>query len=164
MLRLSGSVPANTTSTVVDELVPNIAYNFAVEARNGPLLSGRTPMSTATTWGDANLHIDAEGRIVSEELVRYTVSVRNAGPYDASTVVVTSSLMAAEDSFVISTSGCGEDPSGVPECGLGGIEVGESESFTVDVEIDAAGRNSLTYRGRRPATLRIRGLKTTRSR
>ena len=48
---LIGSVPANTTSTVVDELVPrHRSINFAVEARNGPLRSERTPKSTATTW------------------------------------------------------------------------------------------------------------------
>ena len=146
-LRLFGSVPANRTSMVVNDLVPNVAYNFAVEARNGVLRSGQTPTSTATTWGEANLHIDAEGLVVSEKLVRYTVSVRNAGPDDAATVVVTSSLMAAEGSFVASTSGCREDPSGVPECGLGGLEVGESESFTIDVEIDAMNRSSLTYDG-----------------
>ena len=43
-------MPANTTSTVVDDLVPDIKYNFAVEAYNGPLRSERTPKSTATTW------------------------------------------------------------------------------------------------------------------
>ena len=146
-LRLFRSVPANRTSVVVAELVPNITYNFAVESRNGLLRSGRTPMSTATTWAEANLHIEGEGRIVSEELVRYTVSVRNAGPEDASAVVVTSSLTAAEGSLVTSTSGCREDPSGVPQCSLNNIDVGESESFTIDVAIDAASRNSLTYRG-----------------
>ena len=49
-LRLLGSVPADTTSTVVDDLVPDVTYGFAVEARNGPLRSGRTPKATATTW------------------------------------------------------------------------------------------------------------------
>lgn len=48
-LRLVGSVPANTTSTVVDDLVPDVTYRFAVEARNGPLRSERTSKSSATT-------------------------------------------------------------------------------------------------------------------
>ena len=146
-LRLIGSVPANRTSLVVDDLVPSVTYNFAVEARNGLLRSGRTPTSTATTWDEADLRIDAEGLIVSEELVRYTVSVSNAGPEDAATVVVTSALMAAEGAFETSTSGCREDPGGVPWCSLDDINVGESESFTIDVRIEAASRNSLTYGG-----------------
>ncbi len=146
-LRLIGTAAANSRSTKVTGLVPNVTYNFAVEARNGQLRSERTPTATATTWAEANLSVHAEGRVVSEELARFTVSVRNAGPDDASTVVVTSSLMAAGGSFATSTTGCREDPSGVPACGLGGIEAGESESFTIDVEIDAASRNSLTYSG-----------------
>lgn len=49
-LRLIGTAPANNTSTIVTELVPNVTYRFAVEARNGPLSSERTPKVTATTW------------------------------------------------------------------------------------------------------------------
>jgi len=146
-LRLIETVPANTTSTVVTELVPNVTYSFAVEARNGELRSGRTQIATATTWAEANLNIDVEGRVLSEELVRYTVSVRNAGPDDAQSVVVSSSLTAAEGSFGTSTSGCLEDPRGMPECRLGDIDVAESDSFTIDVRIDAAAWNSLTYTG-----------------
>lgn len=146
-LRPIESVPANMTSTVVTELVPGETYSFAVVAVNEVLRSEPTAESTATTWADANLRIAAEGRILSEELVRYAVSVRNAGPQDAPNVVVTSSLMAADGAFVTSTSGCREDPGGVPGCSLDDVEVGESQSFTVDVEIDAASRNSLVYAG-----------------
>ncbi|MCE2557736.1 MAG: fibronectin type III domain-containing protein [Acidobacteria bacterium] len=145
--RLLRSVRANRTSTVVGDLVPGVTYNFAVEARNGLLRSGLTPMSTATTWPEGELRIDAEGLVVSEELVRYTVSVTNSGPEDAPTVVVTSSLAAAEGAFETSTSGCREDPGGLPVCSLDDIDVGDSESFTIDVRIDAASRNSLTYVG-----------------
>ncbi len=48
--RLIGTVAANRTSAVVDELVPAVTYRFAVEARNGPLASARTPVVAATTW------------------------------------------------------------------------------------------------------------------
>ena len=146
-LRMIGSVPANTTSMVVNELVPNVTYSFAVEARNGQLRSERTPVATATTWADAGLRLDAQGEVVAEGLVRYRVSVRNVGPEDASRVVVTSSLTAAEGDFAASTTGCFEDPDGLPECGLGDIEVGDSDSFTIDVAVDATNRTSLTYSG-----------------
>ena len=49
-LRLIGTAPRNSTSTIVAELVPNVTYRFAVEARNGPLASERTPKVAATTW------------------------------------------------------------------------------------------------------------------
>ncbi len=49
-LRLIGTAPRNSTSTIVAELVPNVTYRFAVEARNGPLASERTLRVTATTW------------------------------------------------------------------------------------------------------------------
>ena len=147
-LRLFRSVPANSTTVIVDDLVPSITYNFAVAARNGQLRSRQTPPATATTLADAALRIAAEGVILSEELVRYTVSIDNAGPRDAQTVVVSSSLMAAEGSFGTSTSGCREDPGGVPTCSVDDIDVGETVSFTIDIGIDATSRtNSLTYSG-----------------
>ncbi len=95
----------------------------------------------------AQLSLSASSEILSEDLVRFVVSVRNDGPGDAPNVVVTSSLTAADRSSGTSTSGCREDPDGVPECSRGHIEAGESESFTIDVEIDAASANSLTYTG-----------------
>lgn len=49
-LRWIGSAPANATSALVRDLVPNVTYHFAVEARNGSLRSGRTPTATAATW------------------------------------------------------------------------------------------------------------------
>ena len=61
------SVAANATSVAVDDLVPGVTYRFAVEALNGKIGSGRTPMAAATTWADARLHLEAEGEIVSED-------------------------------------------------------------------------------------------------
>ena len=55
-LRLIGTAPANSTSTVVRDLVPNVTYRFAVEARNGALLSERTPKAAATTWTVETAH------------------------------------------------------------------------------------------------------------
>ena len=49
-MRQIGTAPPNSTSTVVNELVPNVTYRFAVEAHTGALRSERTPKATATTW------------------------------------------------------------------------------------------------------------------
>lgn len=55
-LRLVGTAPANSMSTVVRDLVPNVTYRFAVESRNGALRSERTPKATATTWTVETAH------------------------------------------------------------------------------------------------------------
>ncbi|WP_395376210.1 hypothetical protein [Marinicella sp. W31] len=66
----------------------------------------------------------------------YTIQVDNAGPSDAADVVVTDTLPAGVT--FVSTTGCTEDPNGVPTCSLGTVAAGGSSSFTVVVSIDAA--------------------------
>jgi len=61
--RLIGTAPANATSTIVADLVPGIAYRFAVEARNGSLASERTPAVAATTWFSEEARCD-EGDVL----------------------------------------------------------------------------------------------------
>ncbi len=71
-LRLIGTAPANRTSTIVNELVPNVTYRFAVEARNGVLHSERTPKAAATTWTSETARCD-EGDVLC--LGRFQVEV-----------------------------------------------------------------------------------------
>ncbi|MEM8964589.1 MAG: DUF11 domain-containing protein, partial [Acidobacteriota bacterium] len=66
----------------------------------------------------------------------YTVDVDNAGPSDATSVVVTETLPAGVT--FSATSGCAEDPNGVPTCTLGTIPAGGSASYTVEVTVDPA--------------------------
>ncbi len=65
----------------------------------------------------------------------YTVTVTNLGPSDAQDVVATETL-PSEVTFV-STSGCGNDPGGVPTCSLGTIAAGDSAQYTITVEVDS---------------------------
>jgi uncharacterized repeat protein (TIGR01451 family) len=64
----------------------------------------------------------------------YTVTVDNAGPSDAAGVVVTDTLPA--DVTFVSTTGCAEDPAGVPTCTLGTIVAGGSAAYTIEVTVD----------------------------
>ena len=94
----------------------------------------------------ADLSLTAESQIISEQLVRYSVSVRNSGPDQAVSVVV-ENLLAAGIRLNTSTSGCAEDPGGVPSCNLGHISAGEAVSFTIDVASSGTRAFWLRYRG-----------------
>ena len=95
----------------------------------------------------ADLDLDAESQVVSASRIRFNVKVENAGPDIARDVVVTSSFSGAAASMEASTSGCGEDPDGVPECSLGDIAAGDAASFTIDVDTGGARETSLGYSG-----------------
>ncbi len=94
----------------------------------------------------ADLSLDAESRIVSGGVVRFSVSVDNAGPDTARNVVVGSSLRGVA-SIQASTSGCEEDPDGVSTCTLGDIAAEDSASFRIDVDTGIAGEASVRYTG-----------------
>lgn len=95
----------------------------------------------------ADLDLGAESQVVSTSMVRYEVSVENAGPGIARDVVVMSSFSGGVASVEARTSGCEEDPGGVPECSLGDIKVGESASFRIDVDTGGASETALRYSG-----------------
>jgi len=61
--------------------------------------------------------------------VTWTIVVANNGPDDATGVQVTDVLPAGIASAT--TSGCAEDPAGVPTCSLGTIANGSSTSYTI---------------------------------
>ncbi len=58
---------------------------------------------------------DSPDPVVADNNLIYTVRVDNAGPFVAQNVVVTDTLPAGVT--FVSTSGCAEDPGGVPTCG-----------------------------------------------
>lgn len=95
----------------------------------------------------ADLDLGAESQIVSTSRVLYDISVENEGPGTARGVVVTSAFSGRVVSVEATTSGCEEDPDGVPECGLGDIAAGESASFTISVDTGGAAETSLRYSG-----------------
>ena len=66
----------------------------------------------------------------------YTVRVDNLGDAPATDVEVTDTLPAGVS--LASTSGCAEDPAGVPTCTLGTIEAGAFAEFSVTVDVAAS--------------------------
>ncbi len=84
---------------------------------------------------------DAEAVTAHDRLI-YTLTAGNLGPNQADNVVVTESLPAGLD--FVSTSGCLEDPVGVPTCTLGTLAAGTSAQYTVTVRVDESASGLLT--------------------
>ncbi|WP_456376660.1 isopeptide-forming domain-containing fimbrial protein [Thiolapillus sp.] len=78
---------------------------------------------------------------IGDQIV-YTIEVSNAGPSNATGVNVTDTLPA--DVTLVSTSGCANDPTGVPNCSLGDLAVGATVSYTVTVEVGSGASGTLT--------------------
>ena len=74
----------------------------------------------------------------------YELQVRNRGPAIAPHVWVQHRLGVESG---VSTSGCAEDSEGIPICTLGELAAGAVAAFAIEVDADAAGRSSLSYKG-----------------
>lgn len=85
---------------------------------------------------------DSADPIMAGSTLSYTLTVNNLGPADASSVQV-SNILPAGVSFS-STSGCSNDPSGIPICNLGNLLAGQSTQFTLIVDINQATLGTIT--------------------
>lgn len=85
---------------------------------------------------------DSEDPLPGGENLVYTITVENLGPGAATGVAVTDDLPAG--TTLVATSGCAEDPAGVPTCTLGELGVGGVASYTIEVSIDPAPPGSIT--------------------
>ncbi len=72
----------------------------------------------------------------------YTIRVDNIGTELAADVVATDTLPAGVT--LVSTSGCAEDPTGVPGCSLGSIAAGAFAEYTITVDVDPATLGTIT--------------------
>jgi len=96
-----------------------------------------TVATSVTAESDLTItKIDDEDPVDAGEPLQYTIEVTNNGPSDAAGVVVTEALPTGV--VFDTTSGCSEDPAGVPVCSLGTLAVGASVSYTIDVTVDGA--------------------------
>jgi uncharacterized repeat protein (TIGR01451 family) len=85
---------------------------------------------------------DSTDPVIEGEPFNYTVTVDNNGPSEAVNVQVTDTLPGTMT--FISTSGCTEDPYGVPTCTLGTIPACGSASYTIMVTGDSWGMKTNT--------------------
>ncbi len=85
---------------------------------------------------------DSPDPVAALDTLTYSVTVSNAGPDGATGVVVTDTLPAGVSSAV--TSGCAEDPNGVPACTLGTIAASGMASYTIAVTVGTGAAGEIT--------------------
>ena len=124
----------NSASVAADEPDPAAGNNAAA-----------APQATIAKEADLSItKSDSPDPVIAGggNTIIYTVTVNNAGPSDASGVVVTDTLPAGVT--FVSTSGCTEDPAGVPACTLGTITAGSSAMYTITATVDPSTSGTIT--------------------
>ncbi len=131
-----------------------VQYQVLVNVNPGfeGMLNNTATVTSDSTDSDPNNNDDTEPTIVGAAAnlsvtkvddidpappgtqLTYTIEVTNQGPSVAQNVVVTDTL-PPEVTFV-NTVGCTEDPNGIPTCSLGNMNVGQSISYQVVVNVN----------------------------
>jgi len=111
---------------------------------NGTVL-GEVAFGTGMLSSSADLSIAKVGDVdpvMAGNTLVYTVTVENDGPDTAENVVVTDTLPSGVTGA--STSGCSEDPNGVPTCTLGNIASEGSAQYTIKVTVVPEASGTIT--------------------
>jgi uncharacterized repeat protein (TIGR01451 family)/CSLREA domain-containing protein len=144
------SMPAGSsvTYTVVCSIDPAVTGTLSNTATVISSVTETNPGNNSASDSDTLLIPTADLAVTKEDSVDpveaghdmfYTITVNNPGPSDASNVVVSDSL---PDALLFqNTSGCAEDPVGVPTCSLGTIAAGGSAQYTIFVKMRDAANN-----------------------
>ena len=120
----SGTI-SNQVSVVSDVIDPNAANDSSTE-------------ETTVNQPSANLSIsktDTLDPVLAGGPLTYIVEVSNLGPDSAPNVVVTDTLPAGVT--LVNTTGCVEDPNGVPTCTLGTLASSSGDSYAINLTVDA---------------------------
>lgn len=132
------TLTARVAANAPDSLV-NSAHASGNEVDPDP--SNDTGTSTVTViavpvpQADLSVSKRALGPAVAGGELSYEIVVSNAGPDIARNVVAHDTLPASL--AALSTSGCANDPQGVPDCRLGDIPAGAQASYVVKVRVAA---------------------------
>jgi uncharacterized repeat protein (TIGR01451 family) len=137
------NITCTATYTVsAGDMLAGFVTNLASASAEG--VTSNTDSETVNSPG-ADLSItktDNPDPVVAGQNLTYTITVNNAGPSNATNVVVTDTLPAGVT--FVSTSGCAGDPNGVPTCNLGTINAGGNKQYTVTVTVNAGTTGTLT--------------------
>ena len=140
----AGGFAEYTVTVMVDPSTIGLITNNVSVTTSSPESDTDNNSATEVTLvtAEADLSITKMGSsdpIISggnQELV-YTIEVSNAGPSDATNVMVTDTLSPL--AVFVATSGCQNDPVGIPDCNLGTIASGSSASYTITVLLQRTG-------------------------
>ncbi len=136
-----------TITVTVDSATLGTITNTASVTSSTPLINtgDDTAMEDTMVIAEADLTItksDSVDPVVAGTALSYTVTVQNNGPSDAAGVAVADTLPAGVT--FVSTTGCAEDPAGVPTCTLGALVAGASAQYTIMVTVDPATLGTIT--------------------
>lgn len=134
------NVDADTSGTIINRV--DVSGNEV-----DPNPSNNSDIEDTMVLAEADLSItklDSIDPVIAGDQLTYTVQVDNAGPSDATGVVVTDTLPVGVK--FVSTTGCAEDPNGVPTCSLGTILANGSAQFTITVDVGAGTSGTITNR------------------
>ncbi len=142
----NGAMAQYTVNVTVDgDTTGSITNNVSVVSAREAAPGNETASESTTIGSEADLTIsktDSVDPVNAGDPLTYTVSVSNAGPSTAADVVVTDTLPAGVT--LVSTSGCAEDPVGVPTCTLGSIANGAMAQYSIDVTVNNDTNGSIT--------------------
>ncbi len=140
-LTLTYSVGASTANgSTVDMTASLASLNETDDSAANNMDSESTTVNTSADLSITK--VDSTDPVIAGNALTYTLTVNNAGPSDAAGVVVTDTLPAGVT--LVSTSGCAEDPNGVPACSLGTIAAGGSAMYTINVTVDSSTSGTIT--------------------
>lgn len=131
-----GGSSFDLTVDLADDLTPGTLTNTATVSGGGDLTPADASDDTTLVFYNIDLKITKLASSVSPrpgDEVTYTIKVENLGSKRATNVVVTDALPAGVT--LVSTSGCSNDPNGVPSCSLGTIAANSSKTFTLKVDV-----------------------------
>lgn len=137
---VTATIPSDATGTISN--TATVSASGIVDSNSG---NNSATDSDTVLVPEADLSVTKTNNttgVAAGQNTTYTITVTNNGPSDASNVVVTDTLDA--DFTLVSTSGCAEDPSGVPTCTLGTIVAGANASYDVTVTVDGAATGTVT--------------------
>jgi uncharacterized repeat protein (TIGR01451 family) len=139
---LAESLSLPSGSSVTYTAICDIASNATGTLSNTATISGTVPdpqaANNTVTDDDTVLSVQADlsiamtsppANVTTPGTFTYTIDVSNAGPSDATNVIVTDTLNVGF--FSAETNGCAEDPNGYPDCTLGAIAAGDTASYSI---------------------------------
>ncbi len=130
----AGGQASYTLTAAIDPSVVGVVTNSVsvTSSTTDPDGTNNSFDETTTVVAEADLALtktDSPDPVIAGNTITYTLTVDNPGPSDATGVVVNDSLPAGVT--LVSTSGCAEDPGGVPNCSLGTVPAGGSATYTI---------------------------------
>ncbi|MDY7092528.1 MAG: hypothetical protein SX243_06085 [Acidobacteriota bacterium] len=139
-LLVGGTLTYSATGTIDAAATGSLANTVTAAPAAGatdPVPANDSATDTDTLTPETDLAVtktdDVDPPMPGQNVV-YTIRVDNLGPSDSTGSTVTDNLPAGIT--LVATTGCAEDPNGVPTCTLGAIAAGSFTTYTIEVSVD----------------------------